>query len=71
MSRFRRKKDSFYVILKRTYSFGRDSNPDPRVAKRRSTTELPDLLMSGHKNSVYQAQNKLLQINQVYAIVIK
>ncbi len=30
--------------------------PDPWVAY---TTELSDLLMNGHKNSVYQVQNKL------------
>ncbi len=29
------------------------------LQSERSTTELPDFLMNGHKNSVYQVQNKL------------
>ncbi len=62
MSSFRRKKDSFYVILKRKYSFRRDS-PIHGLRSELFTTELPDLLMNGHKNSVYQVHNKLFTIH--------
>ncbi len=61
MSSFRKKNDAFYVILKRKYSFHRDSNPPIHgLQSERSTTELADLLMNGHKNSIYQVQNTLL-----------
>ncbi len=39
------------------------------LRSERSTTELSDLLMNGHKNSVYQVQNTLF--TSQYAIVIK
>ena len=53
MISFRRKKDSFYVILKKKYSFRRDSNPPiHRLRGEPSTTGLSDLLMNGHKISI-------------------
>ncbi len=64
MSSFRRKKDSFYVILKWKYSFRRDSNPRFMDYESNSLplTKRPDLLMNGHKSSIglYQLQNMLL-----------
>ncbi len=59
MNTFRRKKDSFYVILKGSmlcdtemkYSFV-DSNPRSMDYEVNSTAGLSDLLMNGHKISV-------------------
>ena len=48
-----------YVILKRKY---RDSNPIHGLRGETNshfTAELSDLLMNGHKSSVYQVQNTL------------
>ena len=37
-------------------------HPIPGLRSERSTTEPSDLLMNGHKNSVYQVHNKLFTI---------
>ncbi len=52
---FWRKKDSFSAILKREYSFRRDSNPRSMDYEANSlyTTELSDLLMNGHNKIAY------------------
>ena len=67
MSSFWRKKDSFYVILKRKYSFGQDSNPRSMDNGANSTTTLSDLLMNGHIKVAYIK----CQIPCLYAIVTK
>ncbi len=59
MSSFRRKKDSLYALLKRKYSFRRDSNPQSIYYGATFTAELSDLLINGHKSSIYQVQNTL------------
>ena len=61
-SSFRRKKDSFYVILKRKYSFHWDLNPDLWITRQtlyRWATWLADKWTYGHKSSIYQVQNIL------------
>ncbi len=59
---FSEEKDSFYMILKRKYmySFRWDSNaPIHGLRSELSTTVPSDLLMNGHKSSVYQVSNCL------------
>ncbi len=66
------KKKSLYVILKRKYRF-RDSNPRS-MDYESNTLPLSYLAcwwLHGHKSSVYQVQNTLFKINQVYAVVTK
>ena len=59
MNSFRRKKDSFYAILKRKYSPSGFEPPIHGLRSELSTTELSDSLMNGHKSSVYQVPNSL------------
>ncbi len=72
ISSFWRKKDSFYVILKRKYSFRRDSNPRSMGCEE---TDLPLSYLTcwwmGIKIAYIKYKSRCLQINQVYAIVIK
>ncbi len=64
MNSFRRKKDSFYMILERKYSFCRYSNPRSMDYKADSLPQSSDLLMNGHKSSVYQVSKYSLFTNQ-------
>ncbi len=72
MNSFRRKKDSFYVILKREYSFRWDSNSRSMGYEANS---LPLSYLTrwwmGIKVAYIKSQIVCLQINQVYSIVTK